>query len=287
MSTHALPLAPSLDLGLDDSLLRSLFDGVSDELVPFDADEPGTMSDLLRPSDELTRVARRIAGQYVGVLARHAAAAFGRGAASDGGSVRASVDALRRLATAAGDQLQVALLEEFVALLDALEGGPKGRSRQRGLTALSGWIPRFAATLEEEDARHLLALVKWERGSEPLMDELATLKGIGRRRLARLYAAGLFAVDVVANASPDEVAQVTGLPRPLAVEVVEHTRRFADDEQRRCLEELRDRARKLHALLQSVRFAGGAGQVGPLAQEARVAMEQALRELDLPRESVG
>ncbi|HND31287.1 MAG TPA: hypothetical protein PLA94_14890, partial [Myxococcota bacterium] len=56
------------------------------------------------------------------------------------------------------------------------------------------------------------------------------------------YSAGLFTVEAVSAADPMEVAQVTGLPRKLAEEVVRATRAYADAERRKSLEELRSRA---------------------------------------------
>ena len=42
----------------------------------------------------------------------------------------------------------------------------------------------------------------------PLLDELATIRGIGHVRLSRLYAAGLFSIDIVANAAPEPACPV-------------------------------------------------------------------------------
>jgi hypothetical protein len=276
VTTDPRELDPLASLLSDESLLAELFAGA--ELAPLDAAAEVT-EELLLPSAELGRVARRIAGSYVTVIARHAAVAFGREHDEDADlEVRSAVDALRRLAQAARDEVQLALLDELDALLDDL-AEPRSRAGRRALAALTDWIPRFASTLEPEDAGHLLGLVHWERGSVPLLEELATIRGIGRKRLARLYAAGLFSVDTVANASPEEIVQVTGLPRSLAEKVVERTRQFAEDERRRCVTDLRDRAMRLSALVRSFRSGDdGDGAVG-LVEEATAVLQQALREL--------
>ena len=128
------------------------------------------------------------------------------------------------------------------------------------------WIPRFATTLSAEHAQRLLDLVRWDGGSAPLMEELHSLRGIGPKRLGRLYAAGLHTVDVVASADPIEVALVTGLPGKLSVNVVDATRQFAVEERVRCLESLRDRARRLREILTAV--PDGDDEVRRLAEEA-------------------
>ncbi len=232
--------------------------------------------ELLRPSDELARVARRIAGEYVQVVARHAAVAFGRAGAGGGDlEVRGALGALRRLAEAGGDARQLSLLSELDELLTGLSAPRASRAGRRAVSALGDWIPRFAETLEPEDARALLHLVEWDHGAAPLLEELGTIRGIGRRRLARLYAAGLFSVDTVANARPEEIAAVTGLPMALAEEVVDRTRRFAVEEHRRCLEDLRDRSARLTSLSRALRDRSDPQAVDLVAQ-ATAALAQVL-----------
>ena len=68
-------------------------------------DDDEGMEGLLDPSDEVVRVSRRIAGQYVEVLARFSASAFGRdGSAVSVDQVKSAIDALLRLARAATDE---------------------------------------------------------------------------------------------------------------------------------------------------------------------------------------
>ena len=74
--------------------------------------------------------------------------------------------------------------------------------------------------------------------SLPLLEELANLKGIGPKRLERLYCAGLFTI-----------AEVTGLPRKLAEQVVDSTREFAERQRRSCVVELHQRVQEFHAVL--------------------------------------
>lgn len=229
--------------------LAALFGGAAfvrdagPSFVPLGADE---VHDLLtETSDELAAVSGRITGQYAEVLARFAARAFGGGAdASDLEAVRTTVANLRRLSRVAGSPRQRELLDEIDALTARVVTDRSGE-RRRALARLQEWVPAFAETLPEEDARSLVGVLRWEKGAVPLLDELATLRGIGPRRLERLHAAGLFTVEVVGHADPDDVAAVTGIPRPLAARVVEAARRYAEAERRRCVEVLRENASRL------------------------------------------
>lgn len=209
--------------------------------------------DLLDARQELGRVSRKIAGQYVEVMASFAARAFAGSASSAMvEQVEAAIDALSRLARAAGDGVQRELLDEARAVIGPATRGPRnGRDRQAALRELREWIPRYAKHLEADDAARLLRLVEWSDASSPLMDELASIKGIGPKRLGRLYAAGLYTVEVVASADPVEMAEVTGLPKKLARKVVEKTHHFAVEERRRCLREVREQAMRLRSILRS------------------------------------
>ena len=245
----------------------------------FEGDDLTT--DLLAPSEELGRVSRRIAAQYAEVLASFAALAF-RGEASRGAveQVESAIDALCRLAEASHDPLQVSLLLEVRDWIrPATTGKPNSRARQSALVSLRDWIPRFAQTLEAEDASRLARLVSWDDGSAPLMDELAELHGIGPKRLQRLYASGLYTVDVVATADPQDIAAVTGLPLALAESVVTATRTFALEERRRCIESLRDRAVRLRHLLKTVPAGNDDNDLAELAQEAIWEVESTFRHL--------
>lgn len=267
----------------DDALFASLWAGDA-VLEPIDG---GTadLADLLEPSDELGRVARRVAGQYVEILARYAATAFaGTGPAAGLSQLEAAMGALVRLAEASHDAAQIDLLDALATILPGLAAPRESRVARNALAKLADWIPRFAATLEPEDGRRLLTVVHWEKGSAPLLDELASIKGMGRRRLARLYAAGLLTVDVIASARPDEIAQVTGLPRALVDEVVARARAFARDDRQRRLEELRDQSLRLAQLARSVHLSDDPA-VRSLAAEAIAALAGALDILSVPREA--
>ena len=271
-------------LASDEDWAALLGDGDSFELGDLEESDFGTGDltvELLEPSEELGRVSRRIAAQYAEVLASFAALAF-RGQATAGAieQVESAIDSLRRLAEASNDPLQVSLLFEVREFIrPATTGRTNSRARQSALVSLRDWIPRFAQTLERDDAARLGSLVSWDDGAAPLMDELSELRGIGPKRLQRLYAAGLYTVDVVATADPQDVAAVTGLPLTLAESVVKTTRTFAIEERRRCIEALRERAVRLRHILKTVPAGTDDLELSELAQEAIREVESTFRHL--------
>lgn len=259
---------------IDFSALADFDSGV--ELAPLDAD------DLLAPSEELHAVARRISGQYVEVLAAFVSAAFaGRAEAAALTQAASSVNALHRLAKASQDHAQLSLLDQLTEMLPALTDERRNsRTRQAALTQLRDWVPAFAETLDPADGKRLRALVSWTEGAAPLLDELGNLHGIGPKRLEALYAAGLFTVRAVASADATEIAQVTGMPRKLAVAVVEATRSYAAQERRRCIEALRERAIRLRNVLEAHQT-DTEPELVELAQEALREVETTFRQLGM------
>jgi hypothetical protein len=228
--------AVSLDEG---ALMRAMDAGVVAEAAPNEA-----------VSDELVRVSRRIAGQMSGVIGATCARMFGEAAL--GGKIEelsSAMDALRKLAEVVQDEEQLVVIDEVREQLATLRArGAGGAARQRFLLRLRRWIPRYAAFLDTEDAQHLLRLVDMDSGNAPLYRDLGAIPGMGRRRLERLWAAGLFNPELVAGCDPTDLALVTGLPRTLAREVVGRARRYVDETPRRCVGEVRERLRQLQEL---------------------------------------
>jgi len=208
---------------------------------------------LLVPGTAVQEVASRIAGQYAEVLAAYIEQLFRQRRAE--GLATDTVSQLRRLAEGVGNLDQVRMLDELIEASGQVFSAPTRHSRQLALNRLRSWIPDFAGTLDPTDGERLLAVVSWEAGSLPLLDELRNIHGIGPKRLARLYSAGLYSVGVVASAQPSEVAEVTGLSEALATEVVRAAQQFADTERQRCATEVRDRARRLKRVLVGVDIA--------------------------------
>ncbi len=230
-------------------------------LSALDADESQLLLD--DTSDELLAVSGRITGQYAEVLARFAARAFAGGPVDDLDAVREAITSIRRLAEATGAGEQARLLDELDELAGAMGGRPA--ERNRALARLQAWIPAFADTLPTDQAEHLLRLVRWDPQEQPLLDELRAIRGIGPRRLKRLYAAGLFTIEAVACAGPSEISSVTGIPLELASQVIERSGRYAEEERRRCLQALKRYAARL-ALLSSAGRGGLEQEVDDLLQ---------------------
>ncbi len=245
-----------------------------------DDDDDNGIGDLLEASDEVVRVSRRIAGQYVEVLARFAAAAFGRSTTSvDHTQIRSAIDALHRLAKASEDHAQVALLEELQSLIEpATTGRRNSRSRQGALIRLREWLPRFADTLEPLDGKRLVHLVEWDAEAAPLLSELSEIRGIGPKRLQRLYSAGLFTVDRVAAANAEDIVAVTGIPGKLAHSVVDVTHTWAVEERERCYTGMLERVHRLRRILGALPSSNQ--DVAAAAARALLEVERALQDLE-------
>lgn len=198
---------------------------------------------------ELQRLSRSISGQYVDVVVTFATQALrDRAGEAARAQVLAALDSLERLAAASHDSPLQTVLGRLREV--ASRGDARGKAhRTRFIHDLRSAVHAFADLLDGEDARRLRSLVAMEGARPPLLDQLAGLRGIGPKRLEALYCAGLFTVDALASASPDEVAAVTGLPLDLARDVVSATQTYATEQRTRCVDELTRRARELRAVL--------------------------------------
>lgn len=227
----------------------------------------------------LQRVAQRISGEYGEVIASWISRVLATSDPAETEGMQATVSNLLRLAQSAQRTEQVELLTQLRQTLHELQGTkPRTRRGDRARVALRDWIPAFAETLHGEDAERLLRVVRWDEDTMPLLDELKGVDGIGPRRLTRLYAAGLGNLDSVANADPEDVAAVTGIPVAIAEEVVRRARAFAVEERHRCVTEIQQRAQRLKTLLTRIHD----GQDGDLIAAARSALahvEGAFQEL--------
>ncbi len=247
--------AAAVDWGLGELDLDQLIDaGVVEQ-----EEDPGVV-DALDLDPELTRITRRISGQYVEVIATWAHAVFRGEGRRNGGSrtttvqVDSAVPALQRLADATGDQAMIAALDDLGQLV-ALDDG-SARGRQLLVPRLRDWLRRFAALLEGEDADRLLKLVEFDRDSMPLLDQLAKVRGVGPRRIERLYLAGLFTVESLVDADPVDVAQVSGVPRGVAAAVVDAAARFEEQWRHDVTLGLRRRTDEVRAVLRWIETTG-------------------------------
>lgn len=239
-----------LELDLDELDLDEIFAG--DLVEEAASSDPAS---ILGFDPELTQLSRRISGQYVEVIATWARSAFrSHHPVSTRQPLDAALPALRRLAEATSDTKLSTALAELDALVCLDDGSRRGR--QRLVPRLRDWLRDLAVLLEGGDARRLRDLVEFDRQAFPLLEELAAVHGIGPRRLERLYLAGLFTVEALFEADPDDVALVTGLPRGLSEEVVQAAARFERRWRHQVAEELRRRTDEVRAVLAWIESSG-------------------------------
>ena len=238
-------MRPDDDEIMDAALFGQLFGA---DLAPLEEDDNTELLD--DRSVGLDEVSGRIAGQYAEIIGRFGARAFaGTGTAADMDALKDAVIALRRLSAAVCAHRQVELLDELRSLVEGIAG--RRGERRRALSRLQLWIPEFAETLPDDQGKALRELVDYDPGSIPLLDELRNIRGVGRRRLQRLYAAGLFTIESVATASPKDIADVTGIPLGLSEKIIAATRDYADQERERCIKAFREQASRLVSFLRS------------------------------------
>ena len=256
---------------LEEDDLLFLFGEGEFEVDDDDADEHAVLHTL----------SRRISGQYIEVLATFAAQAFaGHATPAHRDQVHAAVSALSRLAEASHDASLLGILNQLEALLPSSQVTTTGR-RRRFIADLKEWVLAFSALLSDEDAERMHRLVSFDNHALPLLDELAAIKGIGPKRLERLYFAGLFSVEVVCAAEPADVAAVTALPLHLAEEVVRASVEFAHRQRVDCAQALYQRTSEISTLLKN--FDPSRKDDRKLLDAARQAMEElqaALSSLD-------
>lgn len=228
--------------------------------------------------DALEHVARRIAGQHAELLARFAHHAFANVDSREFAlETLELIGNLIRLAKAANHGLQVELLEELAMHAKALSVATgRQRARQRALVGLRDWIPRFAQTLDPDDAKRLVGLIA--PTSFPLRGMFRRVRGVGRARSSRLYAAGLHTLGAVVGADPDEIAEVTGMPSAVSARVVDAAHQYARDERERCLTDMRSRALAFEQILSVLPM--GDEELRESAREALICIQRALETLE-------
>ncbi len=216
-------LPESMLSSIDESVLDALFAAENIQHIPDDEIED---SSEVEASPELMVVTHRIAANYIEVLASGAARVLRGDQVEDAvNMILASVGDLERLARASDDTVQLKMLTR---LLDALECYEARRQRDCGHARfrdlLRGWLRDFAEYVAPAASQSVRDLVDFDLDEVPVFSLLIELRGMGPRRLSRLYAAGLYTTEAICSASPEDMACVTGLPRELALEVVECVR---------------------------------------------------------------
>ena len=243
-----------------------------DVLDPEDLFGSGLVTEVDTDSaSALQEVVQRISGHYGEIIATWSARVLATTEPADTSGMEVTVANLLRLAESSGEEQQLRLLRELSHTLTELSGTrPRTRRGESARIKLRDWIPAFAETLTGEDSARLLALVRWDAETMPLLDELREIRGIGPRRLTRLYSAGLGSVDAVADADPADVAAVTGIPLGIAESVVRRAGEFAVQDRARCIHDIQRRAVRLEMLLTRI----GKGPNPELVDAAREALAQ-------------
>lgn len=181
---------------------------------------------------------------------------------------------LRRLAVGAGDHALTALLDdldEIGALRDGSSTSP--RSRDRLLSSLRRWTLTFAELLGPagEALRRTVTMDQ----PVPALERLRPLQGMNDRLLERLYASGLVTTEALASADPEELAEVTGMPRGLARRVVIASRLPDGVASRQVVDQFLDSARAVAVTLEGLR-----PEANDWAVEVRLALLEVHRILD-------
>lgn len=219
----------------DSDLLRLL--GSPDVLALLEPDSEEE-EEAPAPSAELPALSRRLAGQYVEVLADFVRASFRQPTLPPSEPLRAVLTPLLRLTGDTGAHDMHALLQELVGLLDSPPGDERW-ARVRYLRTLREWLMRYADCLDDTDGERLRQLVDYGDALPPLLEALRSVRGIGPRRIERLYCAGLTSVGRVTSADAESIAEVTGIPLRLSEAVIEAAQAFERTERARRINELR------------------------------------------------
>lgn len=244
-------------------------------------DDDDAVDDPIAPSSELRAVTKRISVQYIDVLARAASRLL---SGERGGDVATQLSGalfnLSRLANASGDAQHHALLTQLQqAVAVWLERQEHGRGESAFRNTLHRWLHDYASFLGVDQSAAIRRLMGTDAADAPLLRRLGSLRGIGPRRLERLYAAGLHDVGRLSETDPADVAAVTGLPLALAEQVI-HEARSHQERQRTTL--VTEMAERVLAFVDEVRRLRASGQVehADAIESALTALERARAELE-------
>lgn len=198
-----------------------------------------------RPSASVDAMglARTLAAQYAEVVAHHASdMVLGRNLKLAPRLKGVLADS-RRLAEEMDDTEMLVHYERLEGILrDGQAPALTAVARQERAQQLNDWVAAFADLVGGEVGDRLVREVLLKKGGSPLISHLREVKGIGEKRLERLYAAGLLTTDALVDAEPRELAAVVGLPQNVAELVVGAARAFADQQRRSSVQSLRQAA---------------------------------------------
>lgn len=231
-----------IDLDFSDDELANLFAAPPPQTG---AAQQGQAQQAAEPPDveateELVALTRKLAAQYIDVLAAFARDSFRGDGEIDTHGVAGAIDALDRLAESTNDTDLLKVLRQLAKLVDASSTAHESKSRVRDLmrVQMRHWVLRFADCLEGDDRKRMRELVLFDKSNVPLFDQLARIRGIGPRRIQRMYCAGLFTVETVIQSTPDDISSVTGIPLALARRIHDETAKYAEEMKGRAVEDL-------------------------------------------------
>jgi len=239
--------------------------------------------DHLRPSAGARRLSIDLGARHVEVIAQWAGRTMrGERAESVVRRLRRVVEDARRLAREMEERELLGCYEELLDIVDSFGVVATAAARRRTARRLREWTLRFSERVGGEAGARLRSLVVFRRGAFPLLERLRQIRGIGPRRLERLYSAGLTSAGALQHADPEELAELVGLPLDLAVEVVAASGTFAETERREMVAALAEMTAEVARVLRHVRSDLGSGQDGFVDEVQRViaALEQAVTGAD-------
>lgn len=181
-------------------------------------------------SGEALALARTLGAQYAEVIGHYAVDSMLGRTSRHGPKLRQIVKSLTRLAVEMGDLEILELYHQLEDLIAVFSNASLGEARQAASQRLRDWVMTFAGYVDEETATKLRRLVVFRKGVHPLISHLREIRGIGDKRLERLYVAGLLTTESLVEADPIELAQVVGVPLRLARQIVEASRRFFEQQ---------------------------------------------------------
>jgi hypothetical protein len=182
--------------------------------------EPPSLGGQLSPSRAAIDLARRLGASYVEVVAQIASEALLGKPLRHGPEVRRVVMDVDRLARQLEDSLLVELNQRLPPLVDALLAAHTPEARVAVAQRIREWVLSYAAAVGGEHGLKLRRRMMYRRGVHALATHLRGIKGVGERRLDRLYRAGLLTEEALAEAAPDDLAAAAFIPRRLAHEIV-------------------------------------------------------------------
>lgn len=179
-------------------------------------------------SAEARALARMLGSQYAEVIAHYAVDALMGRNSRHAPKLRQIVKSFRKLATEMNDHELLQLYEQLGELIETFTTSSTHERRLSASRKLRDWVMAFADLVGDEAAWKLRRLVVFRKGVHPLISHIREIRGIGDKRLERLYSAGLLTTDSLVDADPSELSQIVGIPTRLARHVVEACRRFAE-----------------------------------------------------------